>query len=315
MSQALAPADRADMGADWGADRGADRGADKAGRKQLGRGLSALIGDVPAAGTGTADRTVPIEAIRPGRYQPRRSFDAEALDQLAESIRANGIIQPLLVRPAADGGFELIAGERRWRAAQRARLHDVPVVVRDMADAQALEIALVENLQRSDLSPLEEAEGYRRLIDEFGHTQDVLARQIGKSRPHIANMLRLLGLSEPIRDMVDGGRLSAGHARALLGAEDAEGLARRVADQGLSVRQTEALARERKPAAAPRAAPRAAAAAAGDAAKDADTTALERDLSNRLGLRVSITTRGDGGLIAFEYKSLEQLDGLLERLD
>lgn len=299
----------------------------KPAHKQLGRGLSALIGDgpAPAAGTGgkadatpSADRTVAIEEIRPGRYQPRRHFDPDALEQLAESIRANGIVQPLLVRPIPEGGYELIAGERRWRAAQMAQLHDVPVVIRELPDAQALEIALVENLQREDLSPLEEAEGYRRLIDEFGHTQDALAKHIGKSRPHIANMLRLLGLPEPIRLMVEGGSLSAGHARALIGVKDAVDLARRVADKGLTVRQTEALVRDGKPGAAKAGSAGgkvgSSAGSSGAAGRDPDTLALERDLSNRLGLRVTITGRGDGGVIAFEYKSLEQLDDLLDRL-
>ncbi len=293
-------------------------------RRNLGRGLSALLGDrmegegaaaaaapagPEAAGAAPAGavREIALDLLAPGRFQPRQRFDDGAIDDLVESVRAQGILQPLLVRPHPDeaGRFEIIAGERRWRAAQRAQLHAVPVTVRALSDREALEVALVENLQRQDLSALEEAEGYRRLMDEFGHTQDDLAQALGKSRSHVANTLRLLGLPDGVKALLAEGRLSAGHARALLGAADPEALARDVAAKGLNVRQTERLAQQapRRPGAARRA-----------RAKDADTVALERDVSALLGLPVAIDHRGGAGAVTIRYASLEQLDDILRRL-
>jgi ParB family chromosome partitioning protein len=298
-------------------------------RRNLGRGLSALLGDSAASaiaavssataapdGTRPAEtkakglRTLPVEQLQPGRYQPRRTFDEERINDLVASVRDKGILQPLLVRPLPDhvGMFEIVAGERRWRAAQRAQLHEVPVIVRELTDKEALEIALVENLQRQDLSPLEEADGYRRLLDDFHHTQEELARAVGKSRSHVANMLRLLALPEPVKAMLENGELSAGHARALLTAADPVGLARQVLGRNLNVRQTEKLAAEGAKAKGAGAGGRPA------TAKDADTAALERDLTNQLGVKVTIRPLGKGGELVIHYGSLEQLDDVLSRL-
>lgn len=292
-------------------------------RRSLGRGLAALLGDEdePAEAGGSVarnNRIVAVAALEPNRFQPRREFDEEAIEALAESIRANGLLQPLLVRPIADDGeaaesFEIIAGERRWRAAQRAQLHELPVVVRDLSDREALEVALVENVQRRDLNPLEEAEGYRRLIEEFRHTQEELARIIGKSRSHIANMLRLLQLPERVKRLVQTGAISAGHARALLNAEDIEALAEEVASRGLSVRETEKLAQQVKAAAADASGSRAPRSRAGGE-KDPDTRALEDELSAALGLKVSIAARGQGGKLTITYANLDQLDEVIARL-
>lgn len=305
-----------------------------AARRGLGRGLSALFGDEeeitpsapstakapasqgPAAGEQeqsdrlTAERLVPVGRLRSGRFQPRKEFDQQAIDDLSESIREKGIIQPILVRTHPDDPdlFEIIAGERRWRAAQQAQLHEVPILVKAFTDREALEVALVENLQRQDLSPLEESEGYQRLMDEFQHTQDDLAKAVGKSRSHVANMMRLLALPAPVKGMLRDGKLTAGHARALLNAENPEVLAERVVTRGLNVRQTEKLAMtEGKKQPRKRTAARA-------VDKDADTLALERDLSQVLGLNVSITFAGRGGTLAIEYDTLEQLDDILHRL-
>ncbi|HIJ61613.1 MAG TPA: ParB/RepB/Spo0J family partition protein [Rhodospirillaceae bacterium] len=286
-------------------------------RRGLGRGLSALLGpaaDPLDAMTVGPDgrpvrslRMVPVEKLRPGRFQPRRVFDPAAIEDLVESVREKGILQPILVRPHPEdsSSFEIIAGERRWRAAQAASLHDVPVIVRDLSDREALEVALVENLQRQDLSPLEEAEGYHRLMDDFSHTQEELAKTVGKSRSHVANMMRLLNLPEPVKQMLDAGNLTAGHARALLTSSDPLGLARQVVSKGLNVRQTESLAQKAggKPRTKSPAAP-----------KDADLLALETDLSRQLGLKVSITHQGEGGSVAVHYVTLEQLDSILHRL-
>jgi len=288
-------------------------------KKGLGRGLSALLGDAPPeaqAGGSEPPRVLAIELLHPGAAQPRTRFDDQTIAALAESIRENGVIQPLIVRPRPGdvGGYEIVAGERRWRAAQQAQLHEVPVVIRELTDERAGEIALVENVQREDLSPIEEAEGYRRLIEQFGHTQDSLAKRVGKSRVHVANSLRLLGLPGAVRTQLEDGALSAGHARALLGAADPTGAAAIVAKRGLTVRQTEALVRS---------APKSSSKAKGGrpakrietSTKDADTIALERDLSERLGLVVSIDANGDdGGVVSISYRSLEQLDALLGRL-
>ncbi|MEQ9814682.1 MAG: ParB/RepB/Spo0J family partition protein [Azospirillaceae bacterium] len=285
-------------------------------RSALGTSLSDLVGvmrDDSGAPAVDATTALPIEALAPGPFQPRRRFNEEELESLAASVRENGIIQPILVRPDPihDNRFQIIAGERRWRAAQLAQLHEVPVIVRDLADADAAHVAVIENVQREDLSPIEEARGYRRLIEEFSHTQDALARIIGKSRPHIANTMRLLDLPEPVQDMVGQGQLSAGHARALIGAEDVLALARSVQKKGLSVRQTEALVRRgREPVRRGRQAGGATA-----PEKDADTLALERRLSDVLGLKVEISHRGEtGGSIAIHYATLDQLDDVIERL-
>ncbi len=285
-------------------------------RRNLGRGLSALLGEdemLDTGGEGNAGgnrdpRRLPVEFLHPGRFQPRHKMDDEQLRELAQSIGDKGVLQPLLVRPDPDApdSFEIIAGERRWRAAQLAQVHEVPVIIREMEDREALEIALIENLQREDLSALDEAEGYRRLKEEFSYTQATLASALGKSRSHVANTIRLLNLPEPVKEMVDRGTLSAGHARALLNAEDPVSLARAVARRGLNVRQTEKLVQKEARPAGPAKSP-----APG---KDADTVALERDLSNLLGLKVGIEFRGGAGTLTIHYTSLEQLDDILHRL-
>ena len=290
-------------------------------RKNLGRGLAALLGDeeddeqdYASLDKVRASRTVPIEQLQANRFQPRRMFDEEALQALTESIKAQGLLQPILVRRREDdpNSYEIIAGERRWRAAQQAQLHEVPVVVRDMADREALEIAIVENVQRRDLTPLEESEGYQRLIDEFQHTQEDLARVVGKSRSHIANMLRLLQLPDSVKQLVQGGEISAGHARALLNAEDSEALANEVAKKGLSVRETERLAQQVKQAAKGQGGPKTKAKAP---QKDPDTRQLEDDLASLLGLKVNIEFHGQGGTLTVHYKTLDQLDDVLNRLN
>jgi ParB family chromosome partitioning protein len=281
--------------------------SERAARRQLGRGLAALFGeagDGALAGAGAGpQRLVPIERIRPGALQPRRRFAEAELDTLAQSIREKGILQPLLVRSltAQETDFELIAGERRWRAAQRVGLHDVPIIIRQISDSDALEIALVENLQREDLSPLEEAEAYSRLMEEFGRTQASLAEAVGKSRSHVANMIRLLSLPAPVRRRLDEGELSAGHARALLAAADPVALAEEVVRRGLNVRATERLVQRR--AITPRGRPR-----------DADSVALERELAAVLGLRVTLEPKKRGGALTLHYASLDQLDRVLNLL-
>lgn len=280
-------------------------------RKNLGKGLSALLGDevhdYARLDRVRAGKTVPVELLRPGRYQPRHRMPDQALEELARSVADKGVLQPILVRRHADdpNTYEIIAGERRWRAAQMGRLHEVPVVIRDLDDREALEIALVENLQRQDLSPLEEAEGYRRLMDEFTHNQEELARAVGKSRSHVANMLRLLSLPDSVKSLLDDGTLSAGHARALVTADDPAALAGKVVSRGLNVRQTERLA---KAAAAP------SRSGGHGSEKDADTLALERDLGNLLGLAVEIRLRRSGGTLVLHYRTLDQLDDILHRL-
>jgi ParB family transcriptional regulator, chromosome partitioning protein len=303
-------------------------------RSSLGRGLNALFGetapeDFEPLKKGEHPRHLPIEFVTPGRFQPRRKFDSEAIQSLVDSVRERGILQPLLVRQHPDDGaiFEIIAGERRWRAAQLAGLHQVPVVIRELSDREALEIALIENIQRQDLTALEEAEGYKRLMDEFGHTQEVLAKALGKSRSHIANMLRLLTLPLQVKQLVQDGSLTAGHARALLSVEDPVATAQQVIEKGLNVRQVEQLVREahgntrEEPAATVTAppigagpVPRAASAPAARAPKDPNTVALEQDITNRLGLRVNISAQGQGGTISIQYQTLDQLDEVIERL-
>ena len=281
-------------------------------RTNLGRGLSALLGeDEDTSPEGLKGfQAVPIEFLRPGRYQPRHDAEDDQIGNLAQSIREQGILQPILVRRHADepDAYEIIAGERRWRAAQQAELHQVPVVVKELNDQESLEIALVENLQRQDLSALEEAEGYRRLMDEFSYAQEALAQAVGKSRSHVANMMRLLGLPDPVKDLLQKGELTAGHARALLNSDRCVALARRVAKRGLNVRQTEALvqAKGKNTGQKPKA-PR-------QTGKDADTVALERDLATLLGLKVEIEFGNGGGTLTLHYGSLEQLDDILHRL-
>jgi ParB family chromosome partitioning protein len=296
---------------------------------RLGMGLSALIGDAAAAvlepparppapgaapaataaASTTGQRAVPIESLEPGPFQPRGPIDEAALAELAASIREHGVLQPILVRPkpGAPGHYQIIGGERRWRAAQAARLHEVPVVIRDLGDREAMAAALVENLQRQDLNALEEAEGYSRLLEEFGLTQDLLGKAVGKSRSHVANTLRLLGLPAKVRTLLRDGQLTAGHARALLTAEDPEKLATVVVVRGLSVRQTEALvaAKPREPRSG----------AGTGRAQDPDTAALERDLTERLGLKVAIRPSGRGGQVTITYRDFDQLDGLIRLLN
>jgi ParB family chromosome partitioning protein len=282
--------------------------SERATRRQLGRGLAALFGETEAdaSAAGMPQRSVPIELIRPGSLQPRQRFAEAELDALAQSIREKGILQPLLVRPLAEeeADFELVAGERRWRAAQRVGLHEVPVIIRRITDSEALEIALVENLQREDLSPLEEAEAYSRLMDQFGRTQASLAEAVGKSRSHVANTMRLLSLPAPVRRQLDEGELSAGHARALLAAGDPTALAAEVVRRGLNVRATERLVQRR--AEEPRTARR--------QSRDADTIALERDLTAMLGLRVALQPQKRGGSLTLHYTTLDQLDRVLRLL-
>jgi ParB family transcriptional regulator, chromosome partitioning protein len=279
-------------------------------KRGLGMGLSALLGgdaELLKSPPPAASQSVPIEFLVPSPLQPRRRFAEDELDALAESIRARGVMQPLLVRPAAGAAqrYEIVAGERRWRAAQRAGVHELPVVLYALSDREALEVALLENVQRQDLSPVEEADGYRRLIDEFGHTQAELASALGKSRSHIANLLRLLALPPSVRSLLDAGALSAGHARALLMARDPGALAKIVLERGLNVRQTERLVQaDKNPSARSRRPPD----------KDADTRALERELSSRIGLKVTLKPAKTGGTLSIAYHSLDQLVEVVARL-
>lgn len=290
---------------------------DEGGRSRLGRGLAALIGDVrdgPVAAEAPrpGQRRVPVAFLRANPRNPRRSFGEEELGELADSIRERGLIQPIVVRsvPGAGDAFEIVAGERRWRAAQRAGLHEVPIVVVEVGDREALEIAIIENIQRQDLNPLEEAGGYQALADEFGYSQQEVARVVGKSRSHVANTMRLLKLPDPVKAYLADGRLSAGHARALLTQENPEAIAQAIVERGLNVRAVEALAQELS-AARER--------AAGKPARraheaDADTRALERRLSDALGLEVALRHDGDHGEVRIRYGSLEQLDEICRRL-
>lgn len=286
-------------------------------RPGLGRGLSALMGEVsreaPVAAPSndapgaTGLRLLPVGALTPHPGQPRRHFDEAALDELAQSIATRGVIQPIVVRPHGRG-YQIVAGERRWRAAQRARLHEVPVIVRDFSEAETLEIALVENIQRQDLNAIEEAQAYARLIADFGHTQEALAKLVNKSRSHIANLLRLLDLPASVQARVVAGELSMGHARALIGASEAEALASQVIAKGLSVRETEKLARGAKPARSGDARD------GGGAMRDADLLALETQLADLLGLTVRIAHSARGGTLTLSYSTLDQLDMLCQRL-
>ena len=334
-------------------------------KRGLGRGLGALLPEArtayggplisPPSATNQAEtnntdddsgfgkqrrnaRILPLDRLKPGKFQPRRVFDDNAIDELAASIRLRGLLQPILVRPLADGFFEIVAGERRWRACNRAGLHEIPVIIRDLSDRETLEIGLVENLQRQDLDPVDEAEGFKRLIDDFGHTQEEVSRVVAKSRSHVANTMRLLALPPSVLDLLRQGQISAGHARTLVGRADALTLVTKIVDEGLSVRQTERMIAdinqlEKNPLAIARPANdmstynpdldkpekaetrrRLTYAIRSGAAKDADTLALEQDLSLRLGLKVAIDYKGGKGRVMIDYQSLEQLDGLLARL-
>lgn len=288
--------------------------SEDAGRRRLGRGLAALIGEIerPAAEPVTVmrpERVLAINRIRPNSRNPRRSFAEADLIDLAQSIKQHGLVQPVVVRPTADAGmFELVAGERRWRAAQRAGLAEIPIVIREVDDRTSLELAIIENVQRTDLNPLEEALGYQQLIDEHGYTQADLGQVIGKSRSHVANTLRLLRLPEVIRDMLVDGSLSAGHARALVSTADPVGLAHRIVDEGLSVRQAEAAAQAPAAVAAPQERHE------GKPDKDPDTLALEKLLSDVMGLRVAVNHKQSGGEVRIAYRTLEQLDDLCRKL-
>lgn len=290
-----------------------DNGSPKT--RRLGRGLASLLGeDAEESGSGgrlQQSRDIPIEKVHPGRFQPRRIFDEDELDALAESIREKGVIQPILLRrdPDRDGSYEIIAGERRWRAAQRAQLHEIPAHIREFDDREALEIAIIENVQREDLNPLEEAEGYHRLVDDHGHSQSEVAQAVGKSRSHVANTMRLLALPADVRGHLDAGDITAGHARALLTAENPGALVSEVVRRKLNVRETERLVqKEKRPSSSARK-PRAKAVVE----KDADTKALEQDLSQKLGMHVELAAGVDGqtGALMIRYETLEQLDSLL----
>ena len=284
------------------------------GRSRLGRGLAALMGDVSAEATTTPERArtqrrVPIEYLRPNPRNPRRNFSDAELDELAASIKERGIIQPVVVRSVrgAKDAYEIIAGERRWRAAQRAALHEIPIVLFEASDSEALELAIIENVQRTDLNPLEEAGGYQALASEYGHSHDDIAKIVGKSRSHVTNTLRLLKLPEPVKAYIHAGKISAGAARMLIGAADPEEMAREIVDRGLNVRQVEALAKDRAPGSGKAVKKR--------VVKNADTIALERRVSNTLGLTVTVDHRSKGGVLHIHYRSLDQLEEVLRRLE
>ncbi len=288
--------------------------AEDAARSRLGRGLAALIGDVgteSSAERPRGQRRVPTTSLRPNARNPRRLFSEEELDELTASLRERGMIQPIVARPVrgAPDAYEIIAGERRWRAAQRAGLHEVPVVIIEATDEESLQLAIIENVQRADLNPLEEAEGYRALMEDYSHTQDDIAKMVGKSRSHVANTLRLLKLPPSIRAYIFKGKLDAGHARMLVGQPNAEKLAEEIVARGLNVRQVEEIARQEsgrngKPHQRKR-----------SAEKSADTLALEKRLSDALGLVVSIDARGESGVVNIRYRNLDQLDDLAQRLE
>lgn len=288
-------------------------------RKGLGRGLSALMDELDAAPAEAAPASdpsapraaatvLPITLIDPNSRQPRRRFDAAAMAELADSIRVKGVLQPLLVRPMAGGRYEIVAGERRWRAAQMAGLHEVPVLVKNLVELDAFEAAIIENVQRADLNPMEEAQGYQRLVRDFGHTQEMVSAAVGKARSHVANLLRLLDLPESVQALVRDGQLSLGHAKAVLASEEPEALAQRIVAEGLTVRAAEAAAKAGK-ASAQRAVPRRA-----SAARNADVAALEAHLSEALGLKVVIEGQGTRGVVKLAYSDLDQLDLIIGKL-
>lgn len=289
-------------------------------KRGLGRGLNALFEDeegvypqVDSEGhtPGRARDMIGVEFLEPGMSQPRKDFDEKSLRDLADSIKAHGLLQPILVRPDANRNdyYEIIAGERRWRAAQLAQLHEVPVIVLTLSDIEALEIALIENLQREDLNPIEEAQGYQKLLDDYGHTQEQLAKALGKSRSHIANTVRLLGLPDKIQGYLAEGKMSSGHARALITSDNPEELAQQVVSKGLNVRQTEALASDMSGKEPSKTVQKT------KMPKDSDTLALEKELSDHLGMSVSIdTSDGVQGHVRIHFRSLDQLDEILSKL-
>ncbi len=292
--------------------------ADEA-RSRLGRGLASLIGDVGGEAAhvdrpNRAQRRVPIEFLKANPRNPRRAFSDVELDELSASIKQHGVIQPIVVRPVkgATDRFEIIAGERRWRASQRAGLRDVPIVALEVTDSAALEIAIIENVQRSDLNAMEEAQGYHALVAEYKHSQDEIAKLVGKSRSHVANMMRLTKLPKDVQGFIADGKLSAGHARALIGVPDATAAAKRIVSEGLTVRQAEALAHEQG---VPQRKPQKGRAGKAAKGKDADTVALERRVSDVLGLKVSVEHRNPGGAVQIKYRDLDQLDEILRRLE
>jgi len=291
--------------------------AEEGTRSRLGRGLAALIGDVgeeSAVERPRAQRRLPTGALRPNARNPRRSFAAAELDELAASLRERGIIQPIVVRPlrGVPDNYEIIAGERRWRAAQRAGLHEVPVVVIEATDAEALQLAIIENVQRADLNALEEAEGYRALMEEFHNSQEDIARIVGKSRSYIANTLRLLKLPDAVKGYIQTGKLTAGHARMLIGEPNAKELAEDIVARDLNVREVEAMARERAKKSGKK---QTGGKRPQGAAKDADTLAAEKRLTDALGLTVSIDERRDGGTLSIRYRDFDQLDEVMRRLE
>jgi ParB family transcriptional regulator, chromosome partitioning protein len=286
-------------------------------RSRLGRGLASLIGDVGGEAAHVdrprAQRKVPIEFLRPNPRNPHRAFTETELGELADSIKQHGVIQPIVVRPVkgAQDRYEIIAGERRWRASQAAGLHEVPIVPLDVSDSDALELAIIENVQREDLNPMEEAQGYHALADEFKHSQEEIARIVGKSRSHVANMMRLTKLPAEVQAYISQGQISAGHARALIGVPDPLAAAKRIVEEGLNVRQTEELAHvEGVPVRKPQKAR-----VVSGKVKDADTVALEKRVSDALGLTVSVNHRNPGGTVQINYRNLEQLDEVMRRLE
>jgi ParB family transcriptional regulator, chromosome partitioning protein len=291
--------------------------AEETHRSRLGRGLAALIGDAgpaaaePAHDRGRGQRRVPIAFLKPNPRNPRRIFADTELAELADSIRERGIIQPIVVRTVhgATDSFEIIAGERRWRAAQRAGLHEVPIFLHEASDSEALELAIIENVQRTDLNPLEEAMGYQALADEYKYSQDEIAKTVGKSRSHVANTLRLQKLPDSVKAYINAGKLTAGHARALVGLADPETIAREIVERGLNVRDVESLAQQRAHAGGKAKKPHR------RAAKDVDTVAAEKRLSDALGLTVTIEHRGGRGVVLIKYRELEQLDEVIRRLE
>lgn len=285
---------------------GEPRRTDEGRQRGLGRGLSALIGEeapvTPAPeGAARGQRTMPLGWLKPNPFQPRKSFAVDELQELANSIREKGVLQPILVRPRGGESFEIVAGERRWRAAQLAKLHEVPVVVRELSDGESLELAIVENVQRADLNAVEEATAYQELIDKFAYTQEKVAEQVGKSRSHIANTVRLLKLPEPVQALIREGKLSAGHARTLIGHANPEARAKEIIRQALNVREAEQRSKHKKSPAV--------------AASNADVKALETSLTQALGLKTEIAHKGaSGGELRIFYKTLEQLDDVIQRL-
>ena len=283
--------------------------AEEASRSRLGRGLASLIGDLGAEANdrGRTQRRLPIELLKRNPFNPRRAFSEAQLDELAQSIRDRGIIQPLIVRPIGNDNYEIVAGERRWRAAQRAGLHDVPVVVVEVNDREAFQLAIIENIQRADLNPIEEASAYQRLAEEFNYSQEEVAKTVGKSRPHVANTLRLLKLTKTVQELIIADKLDAGHARILVGLDDQVELANLIVAHGYSVRQVEAMVRER--------AVRTPNKGREPRAKDANSLAFEKRLTDALGLQVTLNQRGERGVLHIRYSNLDQLDDIARKLE